>query len=60
MLLVPGRARPLRFTQKFKEYVIWTGNKALLDSCQELSGIDNLLEDDASAVIIRELWKKLR
>lgn len=42
-----------------KEYGIWTGNKALLDSCQEVSGIDNLHEDDASVVMIREFWKKL-
>jgi len=42
------------------ELGLWSGNKALMESCQEASGITDLHEDDASAVIIESLWKELR
>jgi len=39
---------------------LWTGNKALLDSCRSYSGLDDIHTDDASSIIIRALWDKLR
>jgi hypothetical protein len=42
------------------KFGLWSGNEALLDSCRFLSGENNIHEDDASMVIIRELWEELR
>jgi hypothetical protein len=39
---------------------LWSGNSALMESCLLVSGETELNEDDASAVIINEVWKKLR
>jgi hypothetical protein len=39
---------------------LWSGNEALMDSCCSVSGVGELNEDDASAVIIREVWRQLR
>ena len=39
---------------------LWTGNEALLESCRMVSGNLNLHVDDASMVIITELWKKIK
>ena len=39
---------------------LWSENKDLLASCRFVSGNKELHEDDASAVIIKEVWKKLR
>jgi hypothetical protein len=39
---------------------LWTGNEALLESCCMVSGNQNLHVDDASMVIITELWKKIK
>ncbi len=39
---------------------LWSGNDALLESCLFVSGEAELNEDDASAVIIREVWRQLR
>jgi len=39
---------------------IWTGNEALLQSCRAISGDGSLHPKDASSVIIRALWDKLR
>jgi hypothetical protein len=41
-----------------RRFGLWSGNQELLASCRTVSG--NLHEDDASAVIIRELWKQLQ
>ncbi|UCC95890.1 MAG: putative molybdenum carrier protein [Candidatus Omnitrophota bacterium] len=43
-----------------RRFGLWSGNQDLLASCRTVSGNKNLHEDDASAVIIRELWKQLR
>ena len=37
-----------------------SGNDRLMRSCRSISGNNDLTEDDASAVIINELWKQLR
>jgi hypothetical protein len=42
------------------EFGIWSGNKALLHSCEIVSGENYLHPDYAPSVIIRELWKHLR
>jgi hypothetical protein len=42
------------------EFGLWEGNQELMESCQLLSGIENLHADDATAIITKELWKKLR
>jgi hypothetical protein len=39
---------------------LWSGNEALLESCRAVSGKDQLHADEASMVIIRELWKTLK
>jgi hypothetical protein len=38
---------------------LWSGNSALMESCRFVSGDAELNEDDASAVIIREVWSQL-
>ena len=43
-----------------RRFGLWSGNGELIASCRIVSGNKNLHEDDASAVIIRELWKQLR
>lgn len=42
------------------EFGIWSGNRALLQSCEKVSGDNYLHPDYAPPVIIRELWKRLR
>ena len=42
------------------EFGLWSGNNELMESCCSVSGADELHEDDASAVIITELWKQLQ
>ena len=42
------------------EFGLWAGNKDLLESCAIVVGEKNIHPDDASSVIITELWKKLR
>ena len=41
-------------------FCLWTGNEKLMQSCREISGEKDLHVDDASFVIIEELWKKLK
>lgn len=41
------------------DFGLWAGNKKLMESCREISGDEKLHIDDASLVIIRELWDKL-
>jgi hypothetical protein len=36
------------------------GNDSLIAACRSVSGKDNVDIDDASAIIIKELWKRLR
>jgi hypothetical protein len=42
------------------EFGIWSSNKALVRSCEKVSGENYLHPDYAPSVIIRELWKHLR
>jgi hypothetical protein len=42
------------------EFGIWSGNRALLQSCEVVSGKNYLHPDYAPSVIIRELWKRLK
>ena len=39
---------------------LWTGNEALMESCRIVSRNQNLHVDDASMVIVTELWKKVK
>jgi hypothetical protein len=39
---------------------LWSGNSALMESCRFVLGVSKLNEDDASAVIIKLVWKQLR
>ena len=38
------------------EFGLWSGNNGLMESCRSVSGADELYKDDASGVIITELW----
>jgi hypothetical protein len=42
------------------EFGLWTGNEALMESCRSVSGDPDLHTDDASMVIIKALWKKVK
>jgi hypothetical protein len=42
------------------EFGLWSGNDALLEFCRILSGDRNLQVDDASMVIIKALWEKVK
>lgn len=42
------------------EFGSWSGNKDLMTSCRFFAKRDNISEEEASAIIIRELWKRLR
>jgi hypothetical protein len=42
------------------EFGLWSGNDALLESCRILSGDRYLHVDDASIVIIKALWEKVK
>jgi len=39
---------------------LWTGNEALMESCRRVSGNPNLHVDDASMVIVKVLWERLK
>lgn len=42
------------------EFGLWTGNDALLESCRIIAGKQDLHVDDASCVIIKALWVRLK
>ena len=42
------------------EFGLWSGNKALMTSCCFFAKKEKVQEDEASSIIIRELWKRLR
>ena len=42
------------------EFGLWSGNKDLMTSCFFFAKRDKITADDASSIIIRELWKRLR
>jgi hypothetical protein len=39
---------------------LWSGNEALLQDCRSKSDKEDMQENEASSVIIQELWKQLR
>ena len=43
-----------------KNLKLWSGNIALMLSCEAVAGRDNVVKKGAAAVIIKELWKKLK
>lgn len=43
-----------------QEFGLSNGNSALFESCRELSGDKNLHIDEASILIVRELWEKVK
>ncbi|MFC1880980.1 DUF6794 domain-containing protein [Thermodesulfobacteriota bacterium] len=42
------------------EFGLWSGNHKLMKSCEAIAGRNELHEDEASSIIMVELWKKLR
>ena len=42
------------------KFGLWSGNEKLVESCLELTDYPLHNEDDAAAVIVKELWLKLR
>jgi hypothetical protein len=42
------------------EFGLWSGNKDLMTSCCFFAKRDKVSEDEASSIIIKELWKRLR
>ena len=42
------------------EFGLWSGNDALLESCRIIAGKQDLHVDDASSIIIKALWLRLK
>ena len=42
------------------EFGLWTGNEDLMISCCFIVKREKVSEDEASSIIIKELWKRLR
>jgi hypothetical protein len=42
------------------EFGLWSGNDALLESCRIIAGRQYLHVDDASSIIIKALWTRLK
>ena len=42
------------------DFGLWSGNDALLESCRVIAGKQDLHVDDASCVIIKALWLRLK
>jgi hypothetical protein len=42
------------------DFGLWTGNEALHESCRVIAGKQDLHVDDASMVIVRALWEKVK
>jgi hypothetical protein len=42
------------------EFGLWTGNDELLISCCFIAKCDTVSEDEASSIIIKEIWKQLQ
>ena len=42
-----------------EEFGLLTGNKKLMDACKTAGKRESMLPDEASALIVRELWRKL-
>jgi hypothetical protein len=53
--IYPGLGGFIRTT-----FGLWSGNEALLQDCRTKLNKDDMPEDEASTVIVKELWKQLR
>ena len=42
------------------QFGLWTGNDDLMKSCCLIAARINVDQDEASSIIIKELWKRLR
>jgi hypothetical protein len=42
------------------DFGLWVGNEALMESCRIMAGRQDLHVDDASMVIIKALWEKVK
>jgi hypothetical protein len=42
------------------DFGLWAGNEALMESCRIMAGKQDLHVDDASMVIIKALWEKVK
>lgn len=42
------------------KFGLYSGNDALMQACREILGKNKIQEDEASFIIIRDLWQKLR
>ena len=42
------------------KFGLWSGNEKLMESCLELANYPLHDEDDAAAVIVKELWRTLK
>lgn len=42
------------------DYGLWTDGSQLLEDCKKYSGTAKVQVDDASGIIIKELWKRLQ
>jgi uncharacterized protein YfeS len=43
-----------------EDFGLWAGNEALMESCRSVSEKEDLHVDDASMVIIKALWERVR
>ena len=43
-----------------EDFGLWAGNEALLESCRITAGKQDLHVDDASMVIIKALWERVK
>jgi hypothetical protein len=43
-----------------RTFGLWSGNSALLESCAKAAGKEKIHVDEASSIIIRELWNRLK
>jgi hypothetical protein len=41
-------------------FELWSSNRDLMESCRRMSGLQDIHPDDASALIVGELWRRLR
>jgi hypothetical protein len=42
------------------KFELWSSNRDLMESCRRISGQQAIHPDDASALIVRELWRRLK
>ena len=54
------KLHPMLGTYIRSRFCLWSGNKELISSCSFVSGKKDIHEDDATGVIIRKVWERLR